>query len=56
MPTLADAGYQGAGIGILTPVKNSPKGKYGKVKREPVLTQRWAALQRITASPSRTLT
>src|SRR6185312_3120281 len=77
LPTLADSGYQGAGIGICTPVKNSPKGQYGKVKRElddneltrnlllrglrcqgergfALLTRRWAALQHITASPSRT--
>jgi hypothetical protein len=77
MPVLADSGYQGAGIGIRTPVKNSPKGRYGKVKRElddneltrnlllrglrargergfALLTGRWAALQHITASPSRT--
>jgi hypothetical protein len=77
LPTLADSGYQGAGIGIFTPVKNNPKGQYGKVKRElddneltrnlllrglrargergfALLTRRWAALQHITASPSRT--
>lgn len=77
LPCLADSGYQGAGIGILTPVKNNPKGQYGKVKREldeneltrnlllrglrcqgergfALLTRRWAALQHITASPSRT--
>ena len=70
MPTLADSGYQGAGIGILVPVKNPPgnqeldagtrtrnallrdlrcRGERGFA----LLTQRWATLQHITASPSR---
>jgi hypothetical protein len=70
MPCLADAGYQGAGIGILAPVKNPPgnqepdagtrtrnallrdlrcRGERGFA----LLTQRWAVLQHITASPSR---
>ena len=71
MPTLADGGYQGAGIGICVPVKNPP----GNQRLDPdtrtrnsllrglrsqgergfaLLTQRWTALQRITASPRRT--
>ena len=72
MPTLADAGYQGAGIGIHLPVKNQPGNKqephvdirtrnallrslrYSGERGFALLTQRWAALQRITASPSRT--
>jgi len=76
LPCLADAGYQGAGIGIRTPVKN-PLQKRGTPPREldenqrtrnlllrglrspgergfALLTRRWAALQHITASPSRT--
>ena len=76
LPCLADAGYQGAGIGIHTPAKN-PLQKKGIPPRElddnqrtrnlllrglrcqgergfALLTRRWAALQHITASPSRT--
>jgi DDE superfamily endonuclease len=75
LPTLADGGYQGAGIGIHHPVK-SPKAKKGTAKREldenqrtrnlllrglrsqgergfALLARRWAALQHVTASPSR---
>jgi hypothetical protein len=70
MPTLADSGYEGAGIGILVPVKN-PAGNQeldiGTRTRNALLrdlrcrgergfallTQRWAVLQHITASPSR---
>jgi hypothetical protein len=71
MPTLADGGYEGAGIGIHVPVKNPG----GNQRLDPdtktrnsllrglrsqgergfaLLTQRWTALQRITASPRRT--
>ena len=70
MPALADSGYQGAGIGILVPVKNPPGNQeldIGTRTRNALLrdlrcrgerafallTQRWAALQHITASPSR---
>jgi DDE superfamily endonuclease len=76
LPTLADSGYQGGGIGIKTPAKN-PIQKKGTAPREldenqrtrnlllrglrcqgergfALLTRRWAALQHITASPSRT--
>ena len=71
MPTLADLGYEGAGIGILTPVKR-PAGNQepdiGTRARNTLLrdlrcrgergfallTQRWAALQHITADPDRT--
>jgi len=71
MPTLADLGYEGAGIGILTPVKK-PAGNQdldiGTRTRNALLrdlrcrgergfallTQRWAALQHITADPDRT--
>ena len=71
MPTLADSGYEGAGIGIHVPVKN-PAGNQELDTRQPapgtpccaasvatgergfaLLTQRWALLQHITASPSR---
>jgi hypothetical protein len=71
MPTLADGGCEGAGIGIHVPVKNPG----GNQRLDPdtktrnsllrglrsqgergfaLLTQRWTALQRITASPRRT--
>jgi hypothetical protein len=71
MPTLADSGYEGAGIGVLTPVKK-PSGNQdldiGTRTRNALLrdlrcrgergfallTQRWAALQHITADPGRT--
>jgi hypothetical protein len=75
LPALADGGYQGAGIGVHTPVKN-PKAKRGTAPREldenqrtrnlllrglrcrgergfALLARRWAALQHVTASPSR---
>ena len=71
MPCLADSGYEGTGIGILTPVKK-PAGNQepdpGTRTRNALLrdlrcrgergfallTQRWAALQHITADPDRT--
>jgi hypothetical protein len=71
MPCLADGGYEGAGIGILVPVKR-PAGNQeldpGTQTRNALLrglrcrgergfallTQRWAALQHITADPDRT--
>ncbi len=70
MPTLADSGYEGAGIGILVPVKNPPGNQeldLGTRTRNALLrdlrcrgergfallTQRWAVLQHITASPGR---
>jgi hypothetical protein len=70
MPTLADSGYEGAGIGILIPFKN-PAGNQeldadartrNALLRDlrsrgergfALLTQRWAALQHITADPDR---
>ena len=71
MPALADGGCEGAGIGILTPVKNPPgnqqldpdtktrnsllRGLRSQGERGfALLTQRWTALQHITASPRRT--
>ncbi|HEX6451906.1 MAG TPA: transposase family protein [Trebonia sp.] len=71
MPTLANSGYEGAGIGVLTPVKK-PAGNQDpdigtrtgnallrglRCRGErgfALLTQRWAALQHITADPDRT--
>jgi hypothetical protein len=71
MPCLADSGYEGAGIGVLTPAKR-PAGNQEldigtrtrnallrdlrcRGEREvALLTQRWAALQHITADPDRT--
>ena len=71
MPTLADSGYEGAGIGIHVPVKN-PGGnqeldpgtrtrnsllrglRFQGERGFALLTQRWAALQHITADPDRT--
>jgi hypothetical protein len=68
MPTLADSGYEGAGIGIHVPVK-SPAGnqeldintrtrnsllrglRFQGERGFALLTQRWALLQHITASP-----
>jgi hypothetical protein len=68
MPTLADGGYEGAGIGIHVPVKNpggnqrldpDTKTRNSLLRSQgergfALLTQRWTALQRITASPRRT--
>jgi len=70
MPTLADGGCEGAGIGIKIPVKQPPDGREPDIQTRTanmlqrsarclgergfaLLTQRWAALQHITASPSR---
>jgi hypothetical protein len=71
MPALADSGYEGAGIGILTPVKNPSGNQEPDIDTRTrnallrdlrcrgergfaLLTQRWAALQHITADPDRT--
>jgi hypothetical protein len=71
MPTLADLGYEGAGIGILTPVKRPSGNQEPDIDTRTrnallrdlrcrgergfaLLTQRWAALQHITADPDRT--
>jgi len=70
LPTLADPGYDGAGIGVHTPVKQPTDGRaldvdtrtYNMLLRSlrclgerglALLTQRWRALQHVTASPSR---
>ncbi len=69
LPTLADPGYEGAGIGILIPVKQ-PSGRQPDLNARTrnaiqrslrclgergfaLLTQRWRTLQHITASPSK---
>lgn len=68
MPTLADCGYEGAGIGICVPVKSLGGNQVLDVDTRTrnsllrslrfqgergfaLLTQRWAILQHITASP-----
>ena len=68
--TLADAGYDGAGHGIKTPIKQPAGGQtlapdnqaYNTLHRATrcrgergfaLLTQRWRALRRVTASPRR---
>ncbi|GAA2915746.1 hypothetical protein GCM10010517_81770 [Streptosporangium fragile] len=68
LPTLADSGYDGAGIGILTPVRQPSDSQPLDTRTRNVLlralrcpgergsallTQRRRTLQRITASPSR---
>ena len=69
LPILADLGYEGAGHGVHTPVKNPPGGEldtdtrtYNQLLRGlrslgergfAVLTGRWRALQRVTASPGK---
>lgn len=71
MPCLADSGYEGAGIGVLVPVKSPPGNQELDISSRTrnallrdlrcrgergfaLLTQRWAALQHITADPDRT--
>ena len=70
LPTLADPGYDGAGLGIHTPVKQPAGGASLDINNRTrnalqrslrclgergfaLLTQRWQALQHVTASPSR---
>lgn len=70
LPTLADSGYEGAGQGIHTPIKQPAGGQvlapdnqaYNLLLRSlrclgergfALLTGRWRALRRITASPRR---
>jgi len=69
LPTLADPGYQGAGIGIHIPVKQPENGELDPGNRTrnaiqrslrclgerafALLNQRWRTLQHITASPSK---
>ena len=66
LPTLADKGYQGAGIGVHTPFKGSSLDVDNRAhngllsamraigeRANALLTQRWTALRHITLSPSR---
>ncbi|PLC10759.1 hypothetical protein AUQ48_17055 [Kocuria flava] len=66
LPTLADKGYQGAGIGVHTPVKGSHLGVDNRAynglltgmrsigeRANALLTQRWTVLRHVTLSPSR---
>src|SRR5262249_44492540 len=68
LPTLADPGYDGAGLGILIPVKQPSGGTELDVNTRnaiqrslrclgergfALLTGRWRTLQHITASPSK---
>jgi len=70
LPTLADSGYEGAGHGVYTPIKQPGRGQvlapdnqtYNTLLRSvrcrgergfALLTGRWKALRRITASPRR---
>lgn len=66
LPTLADKGYQGAGIGVHTPIKGSHLGIDNRAynglltrmraigeRANALLDQRWAALRRVSLSPSR---
>lgn len=69
LPTLADSGYQGAGIGILVPIKQRPgpdlaidNQTYNKTHRATralgergaaILKERFRALKHITISPTR---
>jgi hypothetical protein len=70
LPTLADGGYEGAGIGVYTPIKQPPGERLDADNRAynallrgmralgergfALLSQRWKTLQRITISPERT--
>ncbi|MGH9248099.1 MAG: transposase family protein [Acidimicrobiales bacterium] len=67
VPTLADSGYEGAGIGVHTPVKRPANATLGvdnrtynqllrglRAQGEPgfaLLSERWRVLQRVTLSP-----
>ncbi|MFD2414917.1 transposase family protein [Amycolatopsis pigmentata] len=67
LPTLADSGYDGTGIGVHTPIKQPPGYKLATGNRTynalirglralgergfALLTGRWRTLQHITASP-----
>ena len=68
MPLLADSGYEGAGAGVLVPVKKPRKGeldidaitrnillrglRYQGERGFALMSQRWRALQRVTLSPT----
>lgn len=67
-PCLADSGYEGAGAGILVPVKKPPKGeldtdaktrnmllrglRYQGERGFAIMSQRWHAIQNVSVSPT----
>jgi DDE superfamily endonuclease len=67
LPFLADSGYEGADAGVLVPVKKPARGeldintktrnallrslRYQGERGFALMTQRWRALQHVTASP-----
>lgn len=66
LPTLADKGYQGTGIGVHTPIKGANLGIGNRTynglltrmrangeRANALLGQRWTAPRRVTLSPSR---
>jgi hypothetical protein len=68
LPVLADSGYEGAGAGILVPVKKPRKGeldtdtkfrnmllrglRYQGERGFAIMSQRWRALQHVSVSPT----
>jgi hypothetical protein len=68
LPLLADSGYEGAGAGVLVPVKKPARGeldintktrnallrslRYQGERGFALMSQRWRALQRVTFSPT----
>jgi hypothetical protein len=68
LPALADSGYEGAGAGVLVPVKKPRKGeldintktrntllrglRYQGERGFAVMSQRWRAIQHVTVSPT----
>jgi hypothetical protein len=68
LPLLADSGYEGAGAGVLVPVKKPARGeldintktrnallrslRYQGERGFALMSQRWRALQRVTLSPT----
>ena len=68
LPILADSGYEGAGAGVLVPVKTPPRGefdidtktrnallrslRYQGERGFALMSQRWRVLQRVTVSPA----
>jgi hypothetical protein len=56
LPTLTDGGYEGAGIGVHTPIKQTPCSEACAASANAgfaTLTGRWRTLHPITASPSK---
>jgi hypothetical protein len=68
LPVLADSGYEGAGAGVLVPVKRPARGeldintktrnallrslRYQGERGFALMSQRWRALQRVMVSPT----